>query len=159
MDILDARPREELGRCSPCHKPGTMNVIALIREKLEESTQLIEVSAAQFEELKRMGYRNLGLGEMHDHVDDIQRNLREVLHGSNIREINELARSIKNIAKRTAYDHELVLALHAARYRQTRIAIGTAGLLLILITMLVLYRRAFCEHPDRATASLHGDRT
>ena len=152
IDIIDTRPREELGRCSPCHKPTTMNVVARVRETLEKTAELIETSAVQFEELKRLGYRNLALGEMHAHVDDIRTNLRQVLHGSNIREINELARSIKHVAKHTAYDYELVRVLHEARQRQTRIAVGAAGLLFVLAGMLVLYRRVFCRHADHATA-------
>jgi len=153
IDILDTRPREELGRCSPCHKPTTMNVVAQIRETLEQTAEMIVVSAAQFQDLQAMGYRNLALGEMHAHIDDIQATLREVLHGSDIRAINELARSIKHVAKHTAYDYELVLALQNARQRQTRTALAAAGLLLVLIAMLVLYRRAFCESTGRAAAS------
>jgi hypothetical protein len=81
---------------------------------------------------------------MHNHVDEIQTGLREVMHGSDYRAINELARSIKNLAKHTAYDHELVRALQAARSRQTSMALGAAGLLVLLLCMLVLYRRFFC---------------
>jgi methyl-accepting chemotaxis protein len=121
-----------------------MNVVAKIRETLEQTAELIDVSARQFQELQAMGYRNLALGEMHDHVDEIRSSLREVLHGCNIREINELARSIKHVAKHTAYDFELVQALNRARERQTRIALAAAGLLLVLAAMFVGYRRAFC---------------
>ena len=145
IDILDTRPREELGRCSPCHKPNTMTVVARIREALEQTVRMAEAAAAQFEDLKRMGYRNLALAEMHDHVDEIKTALGEELHGSDIRAISELARSVKNLAKRTAYDHDLVLALQEARQRQTRVALGAAGLLLLLACMLVAYRRAYCE--------------
>ena len=146
IDILDTRSREELGRCSPCHKPNTMTVVARIRELLEQTVRMIEASAAQFQDLKRMGYRNLALSEMHDHVDETLTALSEELHGSDIRAISELARSVKNLAKRTAYDHDLVLALQEARRRQTRVALEAAGLLLLLACMLVLYRRAFCKH-------------
>ncbi|MHC4697446.1 MAG: multiheme c-type cytochrome [Planctomycetota bacterium] len=149
IDILDARPRDQLGRCSPCHKPNTMNVIALIRKTLDKTTEQIKVSTEQFEELQRMGYRNLALGEMHGHIDNIQATLRQVLHGSNIREILELARSIEHVAKRTAYDHELVKALHDARQRQTRIAIGAAAVLLLLVGMLIFYLKTFCRPGNR----------
>ncbi len=144
IDIIDTRPRAELGRCSPCHKPGTMNVVSHIRETLEESARLIEASGVQFAELQQMGYRNLALGEMHRHIDEFLSSLRRVVHGSNIREIDELARSIKHVAKHTAYAHELVKALNDARRRQTKIAIATAGLLLVLAGMLVVYRRVYC---------------
>lgn len=145
MEILDPRPREELGRCSPCHKPTTMNVVAQIRKTLEQTAEFIEAATAQFQDLQKMGYRNLALAEMHAHIDEIQTGLREVLHGSDIRAINELAGSIKNLAKRTAYDYELVRALQDARRRQTVIAFGAVGLLLLLVFMLVLYRRAYCD--------------
>ncbi len=150
VDILDSRPREELGRCAPCHPPHTMNVVKQIRDTLDETAVLIETSRTQFEDLQRMGYRNLALSEMHGHLDDMRMKLRQVLHGSNIHEVIELARSIKNVAKRTAYDHELVLALREARARQTKIALATAGLLILLVAMLGLYMKAFCERTARA---------
>lgn len=154
IDILDARPRDQLGRCSPCHKPGTMNVVAQIREMLEQTAEMIKVSAGQFQDLQDMGYRSLALEEMHGHIDEILRNLREELHGSDIRTINELARSIKHVAKQTAYDHELVQALQDARLRQTRIALGAAALLMVLVVMLVLYRKVFCVSTARNVARL-----
>jgi len=152
-DILDARSREELGKCSPCHTTGNMTVVAKIRETFEQTAELIEQCSVQFQDLQRMGYRNLALTEMYEHLDDTWLRLREVQHGCNIREINELAKSIEHVAKHTAYDHELVQALHDARQRQTRIAVGTAGLLFVLAAMLVLYKKTFCDNPDRSTAS------
>ncbi len=159
MDILDTRPRDQLGKCSPCHKPGSMEMVSQIREMREQTAELIATSAEQFEDLKRMGYRNLALTEMHGHVDDIRRNLREVLHGSNIGEIRELAKSIEHVAKQTAYDHELVLALRDARRRQTKIALGTAGLLLVLAGMFVVYKKAFCANSSRTAAFPDADRS
>jgi len=153
IDILDTRPREELGRCSPCHKPSTMNVVTQIRKTLEQTSLWVEQATAQFEDLRHMRYRNLALEEMHAHLDDIQASLREVLHGSDIRAINELARSIKNVANQTAYDHDLVAALHDARRGQSRIAIGAAGLLLVLVGMLVVYLKVFCGRTGRAAAT------
>ena len=152
IDILDTRPREELGRCSPCHKPSTMNVVAQIKKTLEQTNQLVEQSTVQFEALQKMRYRNLALEEMHHHIDDIQASLREVLHGSDIRAVTELARSIKHVANQTAYDHDLVAALHDARRGQTRIAIAAAGLLLVLVGMLVVYLKVFCGGTERAAA-------
>jgi hypothetical protein len=154
FDILDPRPRDELGRCSPCHKPGSMNVVAQIRETFEHTDESMEVAGQQFQELQRMGYRNLILSEMHAHLDDTKARLREIQHGCNIREIKETAKAIEHVAKHTAYDHELVLVLNAARQRQTKAALGTAGLLLVLVIMLALYKRAFCDHSDRAAASI-----
>ncbi len=144
VDIIDPRPREEQGRCSLCHQPDTMNAVAHVRKTLEEADQRITVSNRQFEELDRLGYRNLGLGEMNAHVAKTRASLRQTQHGCNLREINELAKSIENVAKRTAYDYDLVRALNEARQRQTKIAIGVAALLLLLANMLLLYKRAFC---------------
>ncbi|MGD2111585.1 MAG: hypothetical protein PVI86_19585, partial [Phycisphaerae bacterium] len=144
LKILDPRPREQLGRCSPCHPPHIMNVVKQIRDTLETTDTLIETSRTQFHELQDLRYRNLALEEMHGHLDSMRTNLRQVLHGSNIQEINELARSIKHVAKRTSYDYELVLALRDARARQTKVALGAAGLLMLLAAMLGLYLRLFC---------------
>jgi hypothetical protein len=150
-EIIDTRPREELGRCAPCHTTGNMEVVALVRKMREETAGRIETCRAQFDELVRMGYRNLALTEMHNHIDNILKNLREVLHGTDLREITELTKSIENVAKQTAYDYELVNALHEARRGQTEVALGVAGLLLVLAAMIVLYRRAFCGPADRST--------
>ena len=81
-----------------------------VRETLDKTDERIKTARGQFEELQRFGYRNLALGEMHAHLDNIRADLREVQHGCNLREINELAKSIENISKRVAYDHELVQA-------------------------------------------------
>ncbi len=147
-EILDARPREQQGRCALCHKPETMTAIAYIRETLDKTEEQIKVSGQQFEELREMGYRNLGLAEMHTHVVETRAELEQVQHGCNVGEITELAKSIENVAKRTAYDYELVQALHDARRGQTRVAVVVAGLLLLLATMLLYYRRAFCMAPE-----------
>jgi len=159
VEILDDRPREELGRCAPCHPSNTQNVVRQIRDTLEQTTELIKTSRAQFEELQNMRYRSLALAEMHGHLDEMQTSLRQVLHGSNIREVIELARSIKHVAKNTAYDHELVLALRDARERQTKLALGAAGLLLLLVLFLGLYLKAFCPRDARARHTSRALRT
>ena len=143
IDIIDPRPREEMGRCSLCHQPSTMPGVAHIRETLEETQERMKAASQQFKELRTFGYRNLALGEMHRHVDGVRLQLRQVQHGCNIREIDELAKSIENVCKRVDYDHRLVTALHEARQRQTNIALGVAGLLMVLVGSLLLYRRAF----------------
>ncbi|UCE60670.1 MAG: FAD-dependent oxidoreductase [Phycisphaerales bacterium] len=142
IEIIDPRPREELGRCSLCHTTGSMMAVAHIRKTLEETAERIQVAAGQYEELQRLRYRSLALGEMYNHIDDIRVDLRQVQHGCNVREINELAKSIENIGKRVAYDHEMILALNQARQGQTKIALGAAALLLVLAGMLLLYRKA-----------------
>lgn len=144
IDIIDTRSRQDRGRCSLCHQADTMKAIVYLRETLSASAERIKTAKEQFGKLEQMGYRNLGLAEMNAHVEVTWNDLRKVQHGCNLGEINELAKSIENVAKRTAYDHDLVLAVREARRRQTRIALGVAALLLLLAFMLLLYKRTFC---------------
>jgi NADPH-dependent glutamate synthase beta subunit-like oxidoreductase len=153
-EILDARPRGQQGRCALCHKPETMAAIAYIRETLDKTEKQIKVSRQQFEELREMGYRNLGLAEMQTHVVETRADLRQVQHGCNVGEITELAKSIENVAKRTAYDYELVQALREARQGQTEVAVVVAGLLVLLAAMLLYYKRAFCMSPEAPPAKV-----
>ncbi len=147
IEIIDPRPREEQGRCSLCHQPQTMNAVAHVRKTLEESDELMRTAAEQFAKLQGMGYRSLGLAEMNAHLEVTRADLRRVQHGCNLREIAEVAKSIESVAKRTAYDFELVHALHDARQRQAKLAMGVADLLLLLAAMLLVYKRAFCPRP------------
>ena len=146
IDIIDTRPRNQAGRCSLCHQASTMKVVADIKRVLEETAQRVESSALKFEDLEKMGYRNLGLAETHHHKDDTHSRLRRVFHSFNMRDINELARSINSVAKQTDYAHDLVHALHEARTVQTFTGLGVAGFLLVFAALLVYYKRTFCDH-------------
>ncbi len=153
-DIIDPRPRTEAGRCSLCHQASTMSVLVDIKKVLDQTAERIDSSAASFLELEKMGYRNLALGEMHHHTAETHSRLRRVFHSFNMRDINELARSIESVAKQTEYAHELVAALHKARRNQTLVSIGAVVFLLAFAGMLGYYKHAFCEQYDRSEAIL-----
>ncbi len=152
VDIIDTRPRSMAGRCSLCHRSTTMATMAEIKGILQKTTELIDSSAKQFFELEEMGYRNLALGEAHHHTTETPSRLRRVFHGFNLREINELVRSIESVASQTDYAFELVYSLRQARRSQTLVGLSAVVFLLVFAGALVYYKRAFCEHYDRSTA-------
>jgi hypothetical protein len=152
IDIIDTRLRTEAGRCSLCHQASTMKVVADIKQILVRTATLIDSSAEEFLELEEMGYRNLALGEMHHHTAETHSRLRRVFHSFNMREINELARSIESVVNQTDYAHGLVQSLHYARRSQTLAGLGAVVFLLAFAGILVYYKHAYCEHYDRSTA-------
>ena len=151
IDIIDTRPRTEAGRCSLCHQASTMKVVADIKGILSRTAELIDSSAGEFLEMEKKGYRNLALGEMHHHTAETHSRLRRVFHSFNMREINELARSIESVARQTDYAYQLVESLYKARRRQTLVGLGAVVFLLVFAGALVYYKHAFCEHYDRST--------
>jgi len=150
IDIIDPRPRAEAGRCSLCHQASTMKVVADIKAILEKTGKRIDSSAKEFAELEKMGYRNLALAEMHHHAADTQSRLRRVFHSFNMRDINNLARSVEAVAKQTDYAHQLVRSLHQARKTQTLIGMGAVLFLLSFAALLVYYKWTFCENRHRS---------
>lgn len=151
-EIIDTRSRLEGGRCSYCHQASTMKAVAEIKDILDKSAELIDSSAAKFIKLEGMGYRNLALSDLHHHTAETHSRLRRVFHSFNRREINELARSIDNVAKQTDSVYQLVESLRQARRNQTLIGLGAVVFLLAFARILVYYKAAFCEHPDRSEA-------
>lgn len=97
-----------------------------------------------------MGYRNLALGELHRHFNDTHSRLRRVFHSFNMRDINELARSIEAVAKETDGAYDIVASLQKARRSQTVVALAAVAFLLTFVGPLLLYKRAFCEHSGRS---------
>ena len=154
--IIDTRPRTEGGRCSPCHQANTMKVAGEIKEVLAKATDRIDASAEEFLELESLGYRNLSLGDLHHHTADTHSRLRRVFHSFNLREINELARSIESTAKQTDAAYDLVQSLHQARQRQAVMGLAAVVCLLAFAAFLVFYKHAYCENYDRSTAVAEG---
>ncbi len=152
LELIDPRPRTEGGRCSPCHQESTMKVVADIKELLGKTAERIDSSAQTFAGLEGLGYRNLALGEMHHHTAETHSRLRRVFHSFNLREINELARSIESVAQQTDYAHDLVAALHRAKRTQALVGLCAVVFLLGFAALLVYYKHTFCEHYDRSTA-------
>ena len=75
-----------------------------------------------------------------------------MFHSFNLREINELARSIESVAQQTDYAHDLVAALHRAKRTQALVGLCAVVFLLSFAGLLVYYKHAFCEHYDRSSA-------
>jgi len=150
IDIIDTRGRAEGGRCAPCHQAATMTVVRDIKEILKKTTERIDSSAARFAELEDLGYKNLALGEMHHHTADTHSRLRRVFHSFNMRDINDLARSIESVAKQTDYAYDLVHALRRARRTQAVMGVAAVGFLLAFAGLLVFFKKGFLDkehHP------------
>jgi hypothetical protein len=155
--IIDTRPRSEAGRCSICHQASTMKVVADIKNVLRTTAERIDSSARKFLDLEHAGYRNLALGQMHHNTADTHSRLRRVFHSFNMRDINELARSIEAVADQTDYAGELVASLQRARRNQTLVGLGAVVFLLVFAGALVYYKHTFCEDYDRSSARRIGN--
>ncbi len=152
IDIIDTRSRSERGHCALCHQASTMATVAEIKGILQETADLIDSSAVEFFELEEMGYRNLGLAEAHHHTPETHSRLRRVFHSFNMRDINDLARSIESVAQQTDAALELVRVLRQARRSQTLVGLDAAMFLLVFAGVLVYYKHAFCQNYDRSSA-------
>jgi hypothetical protein len=111
-----------------------------------------DASAEQYLALEAAGYRNLSLGQMHHNTADTLSRLRRVFHSFNMRDINELARSIEAVAGQTDYASKLVESLQRARRNQTIVGIAAVLFLLVFAASLVYYKHAYCEDYDRSSA-------
>ena len=129
-----------------------MKAVGQIKEALAKTTDRIDASAEIFSKLEELGYRNLALGEAHHHTADTHSHLRRVFHSFNMREINELARSIEGVAQQTDAAYDLVQAERQARRNQTGVGLTAVVFLLAFAGLLLYYKHAFCEHYDRSTA-------
>ncbi len=152
IDIIDTRPRSQAGRCSPCHQASTMTTVKEIKTILQTTSDLIDSSAAQFRELEEMGYRNLALAEAHHHTAETHSRLRRTFHSFNMRDINDLASSIKAVADQTSYAFKLVVALHKARHTQALVGLASVVFLLVFAGVVIFYKHTFCEDFDRTSA-------
>jgi len=156
IDIIDTRPRTEAGRCSLCHQASTMKAVADIKDILRKTSELIDSSAEKFFDLEEMGYRNLTLAGMHHNTADTQSQLRRAFHSFNMRDINELVRSIESVAKQSDYAYELVQSMQKARKRQTIMGLFAVLFLLAFARLLVYYKSTFCEHSKTVAAHQGG---
>ncbi len=146
LALVDTRSRGEGGRCAICHQASTMQTVAEVKKTLAKASDLIDSSAAKFARLEEMGYRNLSLGEMHRHSNETHSRLRRSFHSFNMRDINEMVRSIESVAKGTDSAYEVVQSLQQARKRQTIVAVASVVFLLAFATLLLIYKKAFCVH-------------
>jgi len=144
--IIDVRSASEGGRCSRCHAEGTMEAVGRIKKLLIETEQRIDSSGRKYAELEDWGYRNLELEGLHHHVGEVHSRLRQIFHSFNMREINNFAAEIEEVADRTDATHDLVANLRASQHRQSIIGVVVACMLLCFAGLLVYYKKAFLPH-------------
>jgi hypothetical protein len=144
--IIDTRERAEAGRCSPCHRSGTMQAVARIKQTLDDAEQQITASGQLYAELEEWGYRSLRLEQLHHHAKEVRSELRQVFHSFDMREINNFAAEIQAAVERTQSTHELVQHLRRSQRQQTLVGLGATILLLLFASLLLYYKRTFLEH-------------
>jgi hypothetical protein len=144
--IIDTRARSENGRCSPCHRAGTMEAVSRIRTLLLETEEHIKVSGELYSQLEGWGYRNLELETLNHHAKETQSELRQVFHSFNMRDINNFAGEIQASVDRTKATYELVQRLRATQRQQTIVGCLAVLVLLSFAALLVYYKRTFLDH-------------
>ena len=153
LDIIDTRPRSEGGRCSVCHKSGTMQAVARIKQMLTDTEQRIKTSGEQYKQLESWGYRNLELEKLHHHANEVRSQLRQIFHSFNMREITNFAAEIQGVSDRTEASFRLVQRLRETQRQQTLVGSCAVFLLLSFAALLIYYKHAFLEpHATGRTA-------
>jgi hypothetical protein len=145
-EIIDTRARTETGRCSPCHRSGTMKAVARIKNILTETEEHIQASGKLYSQLEAWGYRNLELEKLHHHAKEINSQLRQIFHSFNMRDINNFAGEIQATVERTTATYELVQRLRQSQRQQTAVGAGAVLLLLSFAALLIYYKHSFLEH-------------
>ena len=138
--------RSEGGRCSPCHRAGTMEAVGRIKATLVDIEAQIKTSGELYSQLESSGYHNLELEKLHHHAKEVRSQLRQIFHSFNMREINNFAGEIQSTVERTSATFELVQRLRQTQRRQT--AVGSMAVLLLLgfAALLLYYKKSFLEH-------------
>ncbi len=147
-DIIDTRQRSEGGRCSPCHRSGTMQSVARIKTLLIDTEEQIKTSGQLYKQLEEWGYRSLELEKLHHHANEVRSQQRQIFHSFNLRDINNFAAEIQGSVERTTATFELVQRLRATQRQQTRMGLIAVTLLLTFAGLLVYYKHAFLDHHD-----------
>lgn len=141
--IIDTRSRTENGRCSPCHRAGTMQTVTRIRSLLIDTEEQIKTSGEQYAQLEKWGYRNLELEKLHHHAKDVRSALRQTFHSFNLRDISNYVGEIQGAVERTNATYDLVDRLRQTQRRQTAIGLAAVGVLLGFSGLLVYYKKTF----------------
>jgi len=146
--IIDTHGRAEQGRCSPCHEASTMQVVKQIKQTLVDTEQRISESGQLYNELESWGYHNLELEKLHHHAGEVHSQLRQIFHSFNMREIDNFASEIQEVADRTTETHELIQRQRQVRRQQTGMGLLAVCLLLSVAGVLVYYKHSFLgPHP------------
>lgn len=143
--IIDTRGRAEAGRCSPCHDASTMAVVRRIKQTLIETEQRISESGQLYDELESWGYRNLELEQLHHHAGEVHSKLRQIFHSFNMREIDNFAAEIQEVADHTTETYEMIQRQRAVRRQQTVMGLLAVCLLLGFAGLLVYYKHSFLD--------------
>lgn len=144
-EIIDTRSRTEGGRCSPCHRSGTMESVARIKEILIETEEQVALAADLSTDLGEWGYRNLSLEQAQQNAAEVNSRLRQVFHSFNMGEINNFATSIRDGVDQIKATHELVQRLKLQQRRQTIVGSAAVVLLLGFSGLLVYYKGTFLD--------------
>jgi Cytochrome c554 and c-prime len=143
--IIDTAGRAEAGRCSPCHEASTMTVVRRIKQTLTDTEQRIGESGELYAELESWGYRNLELEQLHHHAREVYSKLRQIFHSFNMREIDNFAAEIQQVADRTTETYEMIKRQRAVRRQQTVMGLLAVCLLLSFAGLLVYYKHNFLD--------------
>lgn len=152
-EIIDVRGRAEGGRCSPCHRSGTMQAVQRIRTLLINTEEQIKTSGELYRQLEVWGYRNLELEKLHHHAQQTRSKLRQIFHSFNMRDIANFAAEIQASVERTQQTYALVQRLRATQRQQTIMGSAAVLLLLSFAGLLVYYKKRFLDHALDANLS------
>jgi hypothetical protein len=144
-EIIDVRPRSDGGKCSPCHRAGTMEAVGRIKATLIETEAQIKTSGELYARLESSGYHNLELEKLHHHAKEVRSQLRQIFHSFNMREINNFAGEIQSTVDRTSATFELVERLRQTQRRQAAVGSMSVLLLLSFAGLLLYYKKSFLE--------------
>jgi len=145
LAIIDPRGRAEGGRCSPCHRSGTMKAVTTIKQMLTDTEARIADSGEKYKKLEEWGYRNLELEKLHHHAKETRSQLRQIFHSFNMRDITNFTAEIQAVTDRTEASYQLIDRLRKTQRKQT--AVGSMAVLLLLsfAALLIFYKHAFLE--------------
>ncbi len=143
VDIIDARPRSQGGRCATCHRAATMETVSNIYHILVNAQLQLENSTKLYDWLEKQGYKNLAMEKMYHRSRETLSQLRQTFHSFNMREINEFASSIGTNAEFTQETYNLIESLGIVKARQARIGISSVLFLLCFAGLLLVYRKIY----------------
>jgi hypothetical protein len=143
--IIDTRGRSDGGRCSPCHRSGTMEAVGRIKGLVVGAEAQIKTSGELYRQLEEWGYHSLELEKLHHHAAEVRSGLRQLFHSFNMREISNFAAEIQGVAERTSATWELVGRLRQTQRQQTYVGGAAVLLLLVFAGLLFYYKHAFLD--------------
>lgn len=145
--IIDSRPLSEGGRCAVCHQAATMVTVSNIREILINAELQLKNAAELRDWLEHHGYKNLEMSKMHHRSRDALSQLRQTFHSFNMREIDEVASSIKTDMELTQETYNIIKSLEITKTHQAAIGIAVVLFILGFVGLLLIYRKKYLHVP------------